>query len=341
MTRRLAFAVAAVASVLALSSCTIQTANAPTGKVHLIATFDDVQQLLIGHNVQVANVPVGSVQKIELDGFRARVTMSILDGRNIPVGTRAVIKRTSLLGEHFVDLVYPASFNSTNGPFLKDGDVITQTDEQPDFEDLVHQAAAVIGSVTANDVQQVIEAGYKGIGGKGQELHDLVGELAQVTKALAGQQDKLAATVDGLGQLGSALAAGSPQIGTLVDDLAATSQTLAANRDRIVQTLQSLVDLAQLSNDTVLGPHAQALHDLIVQVDPLLQSLAEGRSTLEQLIPNVVRFTELIQQAIRHDDLLVLAWLFTGTPSGTAAGMTTQSSGDPVQTILDVAGPNR
>ena len=42
------------------------------------------------------------------------------------------------------------------GPFLGDGDVITQTAEQPDFEDLVHQAAEVIGAVTANDVSSVI-----------------------------------------------------------------------------------------------------------------------------------------------------------------------------------------
>ena len=339
MTRRAPRFVIVALALLGLSSCTIQTASAPTGKVHLTATFDDVQQLLIGHNVQVANVVVGSIQEIQLDGFRAKVTMSILDGRNIPVGTKALIKRTSLLGEHFVDLVYPPSFDPVSGPFLKDGDVIDETAEQPDFEDLVHQAAEVIGAVTANDVSSVIEAGYKGVGGKGPALHQLIGDLAQLTNTLAGQQDKLAATVDGLGQLGSSLAAGSPQIGTLVDDLALTTQTLAANRDRIVQTLQSLVDLATLSNDTVLGPGAQRLHDLIMQIDPLLQSLVDGRATLEQLIPSVVRFTEQLDDAVRHDDLMVLAWLFTGTPTGATSAFTTQATGSPVEKLLTAVGP--
>ena len=334
MMRRALVLVAVGVGLLGLTSCTIQTANAPTGKVSLTATFDDVQELLIGHNVQVSNVVVGSIKKIELDGFRARVTLSILDGRNIPVGTSALIKRTSLLGEHFVDLVFPPTFDATNGPFLKNGDVIQQTAEQPDFEDLVHQAAEVIGAVTANDVSSVIEAGYKGVGGKGKQLHALIAELTQVTNALAGQRDKLAATVDGLGALGASLAPGSAQLGTLVDDLAATSQTLAADRNRIVNTLQSLVDLATLTNTTILGPHAEKLRDLIIQIDPLLQSLADSKATLEQLIPNLLRFTELIDDAVRHDDLMTLVWLFTGTPSGAAA-----ASSDPVGNLLDVTGP--
>ncbi|MER7541686.1 MlaD family protein [Spirillospora sp. NPDC127506] len=93
-----------VAVALAVSGCSYQTAGAPKGDLTLTATFDDAQGLVAGHSVQMSDITIGTVTKVELVGYKARATLSIEDGIKIPKGTRAEIKVTSLLGENYVDL---------------------------------------------------------------------------------------------------------------------------------------------------------------------------------------------------------------------------------------------
>src|SRR5215831_18804926 len=75
-----------------------------TGPLTLTATFKDVGDLVENHAVQVADVRVGSVTKIELTSdFKAKVTMS-LDRVNLPGDAVAELRQTSLLGEKFIQL---------------------------------------------------------------------------------------------------------------------------------------------------------------------------------------------------------------------------------------------
>src|SRR3546814_4071444 len=80
----------------------------------LYASFDDVQDLTPGHNVQASNVVVGSVREISLDGYQAKVRMSIVDDFEVPDGTAAVVQRTSLLGEYYVEDRKSTRLNSSH-----------------------------------------------------------------------------------------------------------------------------------------------------------------------------------------------------------------------------------
>jgi phospholipid/cholesterol/gamma-HCH transport system substrate-binding protein len=130
--RRLA--VVAVVGLLA-SGCSLNLLGAPTGHLTLTARFDDVSDLGAGHTVQVANVRVGSVTRVVLDGYRAKVTMSITDGHPIPVGTTATVRRTSLLGEPFIELAFPAGVDARTARHLADGAELTATGTDPSVED--------------------------------------------------------------------------------------------------------------------------------------------------------------------------------------------------------------
>src|SRR5947208_15788439 len=75
-----------------------------TGPLTITATFDDVGDLVENHAVQVADVRVGSVTKIELTSdFKAQVTMSI-DDVHLPADAVADLRQTSLLGERLIEL---------------------------------------------------------------------------------------------------------------------------------------------------------------------------------------------------------------------------------------------
>ena len=308
MTRRLLAGV--LVGLMALGACSVETAGAPTGDVTLYASFDDVQDLTAGHNVQASNVVVGSVRSLRLDGYQARVALSIVDDFRVPVGTAAVVRRTSLLGEYYVDLVLPEHFDADAGPFLADGDAIERATTQPDVEQLAEQAAAMVGALTADDVGATVNALATGLEGRGPVLHDLVRDAALVADALADQQAAIASTVDSMAALGATLAPEAARLAATIDRLADASGALADSRDKIVAAVGALVDLATATNDTVLEPHADRLARLLQQLEPLLGTLADRSDVLADLIVDLDRFVELFPSTVHNGNVLLLTWAY-------------------------------
>jgi phospholipid/cholesterol/gamma-HCH transport system substrate-binding protein len=328
-------AAAALATALALGACSVETAGAPGGDVTVYATFDDVADLTPGHNVQASNVVVGSVADIELDGYEARVALTIVDDFSVPVGTAAVVRRTSLLGEYYVDLVLPAGFDPDAGPFLADEAAIDDTATQPDVEQLAEQAAIVVGALTADDLGASVAAAAEGLGGRGEALNQLVDDAATVAAALADQQAAIAATVDSMGELGATLAPETSTLTALLDELADASSAVAASRDRMVAAAEALVGLATATNDTVLEPHAERLATLLEQLEPLLGTLADRSAVLADLIVDLDRFTTLFPQAIHQGTVLLLTWAYLDVPALQGAA---SAPVDPLDALAELVG---
>ena len=66
------------------------------------AEFADVLDLVPQSSVKVDQVTVGSVEKIELNGWTARVTLRLPKNVELPDNAIAELKQTSLLGEKYV-----------------------------------------------------------------------------------------------------------------------------------------------------------------------------------------------------------------------------------------------
>lgn len=301
-------ALSLLAAVALLVACDPQTATAPTGDLTLVAHFDDVQDLTRGHTVQAANVVIGSVREVALDGHRARVELSIVDGRAIPAGTSAVVRRTSFLGEYFVDLVFPP--DATEGPFLRSGDEIEITETERDLEQLAEQAALVIGSVTGDDIAGVVQAGADAIGGRGATINAAVDDAHEILAVLAGQSQQIGQAIDDLAAFGATVAPASDDIAALLVELAAATQTVGASRGRIVDSVEALVALAGTTSEVILEPHGQRLSQTLAELNPLLGDLAGRSEVLADLIVDFRRFGEVFPSAIHNGQILLLTWAY-------------------------------
>ena len=71
------------------------------------ARFSDVLDLVPQSSVKVADVTVGKVTDVSLDGYTAVVTMELRRDVHLPDNARADLRQTSLLGEKFVSLSAP------------------------------------------------------------------------------------------------------------------------------------------------------------------------------------------------------------------------------------------
>jgi len=323
---------------LLAGGCSLRTAGSPKGDLTLTARFDDVHNLVVGHSVKLADVTVGTVTGVDLDGYRAVVTMSIADGHPVPDGTTAVLAKTSLLGEQYVELRLPdgwapgaAGSGGTGGGLLHDGDEITRTTTEAEFEEVTERAVEFLGAVTARDLRTIVGTGASVLGGRGGDLHELIADLSAVVVDLDSQRRQIADTIDSFARLTHDLAANDDRVAGLVDDLASASVTLAANRDRMISALDGIRDMSAVTVDEVFAPHLDDLISTLHDLDPIVATVAGQRPLIESLLQTVDQFLVRIANNVAARDTGAAAqaqYIWTrgvATPSGTIGDAPTPS----------------
>lgn len=287
---RLRLLAAVVALGLLAASCSFP--GRVEGPVEVVAQFDDVADLVVGHAVQVADVRVGSVTRIELtDDYHARVTMQIKDGLDLPADVVAVLRQTSLLGEKFIELRPRTDEDDCEGTAptgeLATGDVVTCTVRAPELE-VVAQAAVGILDIVAQeqvaDLSSIIRTGGEAFGDRGPELRSLIDSLTTISATLGDQTGNLLSIIDSLDSATSALAAGAPALDELLVNLAEVTTVLADDRDQALATLEALTRLARDQNQLVFQPYLEQTTQQIHELDQILQVVADGRGEVGSLL---------------------------------------------------------
>jgi phospholipid/cholesterol/gamma-HCH transport system substrate-binding protein len=96
------------------------------------ADFENVGGLKQGANIEIAGVPIGIVEKIDLHNYRARVLIQVSKRINIPEDSIASIKTKGLLGEKFIELSPGGSET-----YIKPGGTIQDTQAPIDIEEII------------------------------------------------------------------------------------------------------------------------------------------------------------------------------------------------------------
>ncbi|MBW8486352.1 MCE family protein [Actinomadura parmotrematis] len=320
-----------------LCGCSPQTLHAPTGPLTLTADFADVQNLVAGHSVKVADVTVGSVRRIDLvdtpAGYRSRVTMSIVEKVRVPTGTTAKVTVTSLLGENYVQLQPPPGRALNQGPFLADHAAIASTTTSPGFEDIIGQAAPLIGALADGDAPGLVHTAGTALGGRGPELNKMIANAGTLLRTFGEHRAELARAVDDLATLGRQLAAHEKSLDRLPGRLADATRLLADDRTRILDAVHALSDLAKTVNDTVLARHTDQLRRLIEQTGPTFEVLAADRTRLGTLITRLQEFVSRMPRQVYNGQLLTYPVLDFNGSATRAAGKSPASLADLVRML--------
>jgi phospholipid/cholesterol/gamma-HCH transport system substrate-binding protein len=292
---------------VAVSSCSLP--GGTHGPLTLTATFDDVGDLVVNHSVQTADVRIGSITKIELTkDYKAKVTMSVKDV-HLPKASKAVLRTTSLLGEKFIE-IRPLG-DPTKGPFLANGDTLTQTEQSPELEFVAEQAVALLAGVASNDIATLVQTGAIAFGGRGPELRGLLDDLASISGTLAAQTQNIVAIIDGLDKATSTLAASSGDIDQLLVNLSNTTTVLAQNRDQAIETLKQLTRLAAVQDQAVFEPYLDDVSNQIKQLDAILAQVAAGRGEVGTLVDWLDKFINAAPLGVPGDFAQVYGWFCT------------------------------
>lgn len=297
MTKKLPLAlltVAALAATGGLTACSIGSGGSPSA----CAYFEDSYGLYAGSPVTIRGIPVGTVQRIEPDGSRVRVDMT-LDGRDLPADTGAVITNASILTDRRLELV---DADPSTGPRLEPGTCIdtskTRTpvsvsDALGSFSELVAQITEREPDGTSPFETALLDAGQE-FEGLGPTLNRELRTLAELLAEPDNFMDQLGQILDNSSEMTQFLTAEWDDVKTTVQTFA---PGLSAIQDMLViaKILVEKLSLAVGPLDRLFHDHFPSLMGALNSTLPMVTQLrtqVESSSELLDTIPGTVTMLE-------------------------------------------------
>src|SRR6266540_2748904 len=234
------------------------------------AEFVNVLDLVPQSAVRVNDVPVGRVEKIELDGWIARVTLLVNGDVRLPANAHAELRQTSLLGEKFVALAPPT--HAPPAGTLADGALIrlADTNRNPEVEEVLSALSALLNGGGVEQLQVITRELNRALTGRETEVRSMLANLETIIGGLDAQRSHITRALDNLGRLSATLAANRDAIGRSLDTMPAALKVLSDQRRQLTTMLTAL---ARLGVTGTRGDYANAFITLNADVLEILDNL--------------------------------------------------------------------
>lgn len=301
------------ASALGLSGCVVGGGPAT---IHTTALFSNVKDLTTGAPVQLADITVGDVSAIHLDGDRAKVTLAIRRSAHVPADVEAQLKRTTILGQHYVALVVPSGAHTTAA--LADGSVIHHTEVVGGIQQFVQSGATVFGAVSAAQLARLIDNSAQGFAGQGANIHQLLDDFGTVLQGYASRDGEITHLISQMDQFSSTLAPSAQADAQSVSNLAQTTTVLAQQSNQFVTLLQAL-DHVAAQGHSLLAHGLPQTEDQIRALSAVAHELASHQQALATILKELPLHNAMTSGATVNDYIQVLDDIIVcGVPGGGA-----------------------
>ena len=288
MPRRVATAVSAATIVLTISLTACQGVYdlpLPGGAAggndvyRVTAEFADVLDLVPQSSVKVDQVTVGTVEKIAVNGWTARVTLRLPNSVKLPGNAIVELKQTSLLGEKYVQLEPPTGIAPVGA--LGDGDNIplARTGRNTEVEEVLSALSLLLngGGVAQLKVIQVELS--KALGGNETQIRDLIVQLDTFVGGLDKQKAEIVRAIDGIDALSAKIAARKGDLAAALEALPKGLKVLADQRKQLTAMLTALSNLGAVGTRVITATKADTVANLQA-LAPVLGQLARAGDDL-------------------------------------------------------------
>lgn len=296
------------------------------GSFQIQVQMPDITNLEPNSRVRVGDVSVGTVTKIERQGWHALLTISLDGDVDLPANATAKLGQTSLLGSLHIELAPPAHEPAEDR--LHQGSLIplSHSGSYPTTEETLAAVSTVLNGGGLGQLQDITEAFSTAFRGREQDLRSLVGQLDTFTANLNDDTPDIIAATDSLNQLAAKLAAKQPVLDKALQAIPDALVELNKEKNNLIDAADQLGKFSALTVDTVNQTKENLIKEL-QQVGPVLESLANAGPSLTRALSYIPTFpfpNETIEKWQRGDyanltgiiDLTLSrldAGLFTGT----------------------------
>ncbi|GAA4547873.1 MCE family protein [Pseudonocardia xishanensis] len=279
LTKFLAFA---LVTALATTVLALTIANSQGGdKATYSARFTDVNGLLVGDDVRIAGVTVGSVDKIEIvDRREAQVDFSVDSALVVPQSVTASVLYKNLIGQRFLSLAQGAG-----GGRLPEGGTIPASRTRPplNLTTLFNGFKPLFQGLDPQQVNQLSTEIISTLQGEGGTVESLLAGTASLTGTIADRDQVIGQVIDNLNAVLDTVNSHDDQLNQLVVSLRKLVSGLARDREPIGQAIASIGDLTETTGGFV-GEAREPLRRDIAALGDLAGQLDQAEPVIDDLL---------------------------------------------------------
>ena len=292
-----------------------------SGNVGYKAVFSDVTGLVVGNDVDIAGVRVGTVTSISVYHHNlALVDFALQQGRQLPVSATATIKYLNLVGQRYIEL------GQGTGPVntvLKPGGTIplAQTTPALNLTELFNGFQPLFQALSPGDVNKLSSEVIEVFQGESPDIAALVATVGSLTTSLATKDRVIDAVIGNLNSVLHTITARGAEFGNLITNLQELVSGLAADREPIGTAISAIGSLTSATAG-LLQVAREPLAPDIVQLGRLSTNLANNSPTVDTFLKTLpVKMTDIARLASYG------SWLNFFLCSASATGVKTAPPG--------------
>lgn len=243
----------------------------------------DVNNIQQNSRVRVGDVNVGTVSKIERQGWHALLTLKLNGDVDLPANSTATLGQTSLLGSLHIELAPPTEVPPQGK--LHNGSLIPLSSgkQYPSTEQTLAAASLLLNGGGLAKVQDITTALSTAYGGREDQVRLLLSQLDVFTNRVNDQTHDIIAATDSLNRLVGQFADQKPIIDHALDTIPDALAVLNKNRDDLIEAVDQLGRFSALAADSS-NKTKQALVSELRSLGPVLESLGNaGRALTRSL----------------------------------------------------------
>ncbi|GAA5065245.1 MCE family protein [Nocardia callitridis] len=302
----------------------------------------DVGTLVQNSPVMIDDITVGSVSAIAVDGWHARVDVSVRQGVVIPANVVATVGQTSLLGSSHVALNPPPGA-APAGQLAPDATVaLNKSSTYPSTEQTLASLSVVLNGGGLGQLGEIIGNLNSAFDGRQGDVRDLLDQLDTFVGTLDAQRDNIVATIQGLNRLSGTFAGQRDVVTEALAKLPPALDVLIRERPNITTALQKLGTFSDTANAVVNDVQDDLVTNLR-NLEPTISALADVGPDIDKALGYATVFPygqHAIDYAIRGDYLNLFATvdltvprlqrdMLLGTPFGDPTAVVQAAVGDP------------
>jgi phospholipid/cholesterol/gamma-HCH transport system substrate-binding protein len=245
------------------------------GSFVIKAQLPDVGYIEPNSRVRVGDATVGTVTKIEREGWHALVTIRLNGDVDLPANATAKIGQTSLLGSLHVELAAPTGVPPEGK--LHEGSLIplANAGTYPNTDQTLAAVSLLLNGGGIGQIQDITAAFSTAFAGREQDLRNLIERFDTFVKALNDQTGDIIAATDSFNKLVGQFADQKPVLDKAIHAIPDALGVLAADRDNLTQAFDSFGKFSALATDSVNKTKENLVKELN-DVGPVLESLANA-----------------------------------------------------------------
>ncbi len=279
----------------------------PGGHGHqttVTAYFDNTNGMFVGDEVRILGVAVGTINAIEPQPNRAKVTFSFDNKFKVPADAKAVILSPSLVTSRAIQLT-PAY---TSGPVMQPNSVIPleRTAVPVEFDDFRQQLEKLTDTLQpiqpggVSTLGEFVDTAADNLRGNGADIRDALIKLSQAFSALGDHSNDTFSTLKNLSVLVSALHDSTDLMRQLNVNMAAVTGLLSDSPDEVGDAVHNINDVVGdvqrfvADNREAVGTTSDKLAGVTTA---LTQSLDDIKQTLHIAPTTFQNFINIYQPA--------------------------------------------